>query len=91
MRPTKAMLEGMSPAERAEIMMAQRKMEGTTMTTTTTTVAVTDEQIGQLRTEAGEHGDLEQVALCDRALSGDDAARRECERVIEDAEGMDGA
>lgn len=87
MRPTKAMLEGMSPAERAEIMMAQRKMEGTTMTTTMT-VAVTDEQIGQLRTEAGEHGDLEQVALCDRALSGDDAARRECERVIEDAEGM---
>lgn len=38
-----------------------------------------------LRAEAGEAGDLEQVALCDRALAGDAAARRECVEVIENA------
>ena len=29
---------------------------------------ITDAQIEKLRVEAGEHGDLEQVALCDIAL-----------------------
>lgn len=46
---------------------------------------VTDEQIEALRTEAGEAGDLEQVALCDRAIDGDADARAKCERVIRTA------
>lgn len=45
---------------------------------------ITDKQINDLRTEAGAHSDLEQVAICDRALEGDAAARAECVRVIED-------
>jgi hypothetical protein len=45
-------------------------------------IEIDDEQIAALRTEAGAHGDREQVALCDRALSGDEAARAECARVI---------
>lgn len=48
---------------------------------------VTDTQIEKLSIEAGEHGDLEQVALCQRALAGDAAARAECARVIVDARG----
>lgn len=47
--------------------------------------AVTDMQIKALRSEAGSAGDLEQVAICDRALRGDDDARAECARVIADA------
>lgn len=46
---------------------------------------VSDDQIRQLRTEAGAAGDREQVALCDRALAGDAAARAECAEVIGDA------
>lgn len=46
---------------------------------------VTDEQIEALRSEAGVAGDLAQVAVCDRALDGDEAARRECQRVIDEA------
>lgn len=50
-------------------------------------VTVTDEDIESLRTEAGEHGDHEQVGICDRALHAfDDAVqddnREECARVI---------
>jgi hypothetical protein len=40
-------------------------------------------QIEQLRKEAGEAGDLEQVAVCDRALAGDEDAIAECEAVID--------
>ena len=50
-----------------------------------TTHPVTDTQIEQLRTEAATAGDLEQVALCDRALDGDASARERCERAIEAA------
>lgn len=39
-------------------------------------------QIEALRTEAGQAGDLAQVALCDAALAGDEAALAECERVL---------
>jgi len=46
---------------------------------------ITDEQIEALRDEAGSAGDNAQVALCDRALDGDDEARAECARVIADA------
>ena len=46
---------------------------------------IDDERIGALRTASAVAGDREQVALCDRALAGDDAARAECERVIRDA------
>ncbi len=45
-----------------------------------------DEQIAALRSESGEAGDLEQVAICDRALEGDAGAIAECARVIRDAE-----
>jgi hypothetical protein len=43
---------------------------------------VTDSDIRDLQTEAGEAGDRAQVALCRKALAGDAAARRECEAVI---------
>ena len=46
---------------------------------------ITDEQIRALSDEAGQAGDLEQVAICERALNGDGAARAECGRVIADA------
>lgn len=52
----------------------------------TTIDTLTDSQISALRDEAAAAGDLEQVAICDRALEGDDSARRECVRVIRDAE-----
>lgn len=47
--------------------------------------SITDEQIEALSTEAASAGDLEQVAICERALAGDDAARAECALVIGDA------
>lgn len=47
---------------------------------------ITDEQIHALSTEAAEAGDIAQVAICDRALSGDETARAECSRVIAAAE-----
>jgi len=46
---------------------------------------VTNEQIEALRNEAGQAGDLGQVAVCDAALADDAAARAECARVIADA------
>jgi hypothetical protein len=46
------------------------------------TNTVTDAQTEALRTEAGAVGDLEQVAICDRALAGDEEARAECADVI---------
>lgn len=52
----------------------------------TTIETITDEQIETLATEAGAAGDSEQVAICERALAGDDSARVECVRVIRDAE-----
>lgn len=54
----------------------------------TTTTTITDSQIRNLRTEAATAGDAEQVAICDRALDGDEAAIRECERVIRAAQAM---
>jgi len=53
--------------------------------TKTTAQTITTEQIQSLRTEAGEHGDLIQVALCDAALAGDATARGKCARVIAQA------
>ena len=50
---------------------------------------VTDEQIAALRDEAAQAGDLDQVAICERALAGDAAARAECARVIDDAQAAD--
>ena len=41
--------------------------------------------IEALRTEAGEAGDLEQVAICDAALRGDAEALAEVERVLTEA------
>ena len=46
------------------------------------------ETLEALRREAGEHGDPEQVDLCDRALDGDRDALLECARVIRRAEEM---
>lgn len=51
----------------------------------------TDEQIRTLSTEAGEAGDLEQVALCDNALAGDDEARAECAKAIRAASAAAGS
>lgn len=45
-------------------------------------MVITDEQIEALETEAGQAGDLEQVAICRRALDGDDDARRICADVV---------
>jgi len=43
-------------------------------------------RIQKLRDEAGEHGDLGMVAICDRALRGDAFAIGRCiERIIEGA------
>lgn len=39
-------------------------------------------QIERLRAEAGEAGDVAQVAICDRALRGSQRAIRACERII---------
>ena len=45
----------------------------------------TRRQIQALSDEAASHGDLEQVELCERALDGDMAARRECAKAIANA------
>lgn len=50
---------------------------------------ITLAQIEALSTEAAAHGDLAQVAICDRALAGDESAMAECERVIRDAQAQD--
>jgi hypothetical protein len=46
---------------------------------------ITNEQIEQLQIEAGAAGDSAQVAMCEAALNGDEAARERCERVIANA------
>ncbi len=46
-----------------------------------------DKQIlERLKTEAGFAGDMEQVALCDKALAGDREAYLECKRVCEEVQ-----
>ena len=52
----------------------------------TTIQTLTDTQIAHLRAEAASAGDLLTVRVCDRALTGSQRARRECVRVIRDAE-----
>ena len=47
---------------------------------------VTNTQISQLRIEAANAGDADQVQLCDAALDGDSAARAACVAAIQDAE-----
>lgn len=42
-------------------------------------------QISCLLAEAARAGDLEQVAICEKALDGDADAMAECRRVIQDA------
>jgi len=49
---------------------------------------LSDAMIEQLRDEAGAHGDLEQVKICERALAGSKRARRECLKVINAARAM---
>jgi hypothetical protein len=48
------------------------------------------DQIDALRAEAAHVGDNAQVAICERALAGDLAARIECARVIARARAMKG-
>ncbi|MCP4967389.1 MAG: hypothetical protein GY926_19425 [bacterium] len=50
---------------------------------------ITDDQIDALETEAGEHGDLEMVAICRRARDGSKSARQEVARCIDAARAMD--
>jgi hypothetical protein len=45
-----------------------------------------DERLCDLRSEAERAGDVAQVALCDRALSGDPFALAECVCVLDDAD-----
>jgi len=52
-------------------------------------ITITDDDIEALYGEAGQAGDLEMAAICQRALDGDEAARGECERVILDARAQD--
>lgn len=49
---------------------------------------LSDEQIEALRDEASVAGDEKQIAICDRALGGHEAARAECARVLRDAATM---
>ena len=58
-----------------------------TKTTEPTSRHLSDADLGldairDLRTEAATAGESEQVALCDRALDGDQDALAECYRVI---------
>jgi hypothetical protein len=46
---------------------------------------ITKAQIRALSNEAGEHGDLDMVAICERALEGDAEALVACERAIGEA------
>lgn len=46
----------------------------------------TMERVEDLRDEAAAAGDLDQVAVCSRALAGDDAALRACIEAIADAQ-----
>lgn len=47
-----------------------------------TNATITDTQIEQLSREAAEAGDLDQVALCERALAGSRSASRACAKAI---------
>ena len=47
-------------------------------------MTITNEQIEALKLEASLHGDREMVAICQRALEGDDDARDACLWVIFD-------
>ena len=49
---------------------------------------ITNEQIKTLRQEAAQAGDDAQVAICDRALDGDEQALAVCAEVIADARAM---
>lgn len=51
--------------------------------------SITLEQVESLSDEAGQAGDLEMVAICGRAIAGDESAVRQCEQVIADTEGQD--
>lgn len=50
---------------------------------------ITTDQIEALKTEAGEAGDAEMVALCERALLGHEDGWVACADAIEDAANMD--
>jgi hypothetical protein len=65
------------------VLAAERARGETAMRTTTT--EITDDQIERLQQEAAQAGDSAQVAICERAMTGDDDARRECQRVVADA------
>ena len=52
----------------------------------TTIDTITTAQIRALSDEAGAHGDLEQVEVCERALNGSIKAIAKCVRVIRSAE-----
>ena len=54
----------------------------------TTIESITDGQISELRQAAGEHGDLEMVAICDRALGNDADALEQCVDAIRAGEDM---
>lgn len=49
------------------------------------TADIDDDQIRALRAEAGSAGDAAMVAICDRALEGDDEAIEACVEAINDA------
>ena len=48
--------------------------------------SLTDREIERLQQDAGQAGDMKQVAICERALQGDHAARLACADVIADWE-----
>lgn len=58
-------------------------------TTTLTAATITDEQIRNLCVRAGEHGDLDMVRVCRKALDGSKVMRTKCAKVINDAAAMD--
>lgn len=49
---------------------------------------VTDTEIAALAKEAAAAGDAEMVKICGRALIGQNAARKECGRVMQAAKAM---
>jgi hypothetical protein len=58
-------------------------------TTTLTAATITDEQISKLCVEAGEHGDMDMVRVCRKAINGSKAAKAKCAKVLNDAAAMD--
>ncbi len=54
----------------------------------TTIDTITTEQIEALSFEAGCAGDTEMVAICERAIDGEEAAIKECVKAIREAEAM---